>query len=83
MPLSKLALWPIKMSKLSKEALAILDAYNNSEFAYDTGDRTACADVLKAAANLLTPYSIDEMLGAAMARNRLLAIAAELEKDLD
>jgi hypothetical protein len=66
------------MTDLSPAAKAILDAYDNSPFDYDTGDFTACSAVLRAAADQLTPYSVAEMDGAAMARNKLLAIAAEL-----
>jgi hypothetical protein len=42
-------------------------------------DMKALAAALRAAADHLTPYSVSEMEGAALARNKLLAIAAELE----
>ena len=42
-------------------------------------DMKALAAALQAAADQLTPYSVSEMEGAALARNKLLAIAAELE----
>jgi len=39
------------MTNLSTAAEAILTAYENSPFEYDTGDFTACAAVLRAAAS--------------------------------
>ena len=36
------------MTELSATAKAILEAYDNSPFAYDTGDQTAVAAVLRA-----------------------------------
>jgi hypothetical protein len=38
------------MADLSPAAKAILEAYDNSPWLYDTGDLTACAAVLRAAA---------------------------------
>ena len=39
------------------------------------------AAVLRATADQLTPYTVSEMEGAAFARNKLLAIANELNGD--
>jgi len=60
---------------LSPAAQEILAAYENSPFEYDTGHLTACAAVLRAAADQVVPERI-ESFGV---RSRLLAIAAELE----
>jgi len=40
---------------LPSAAKAILEAYDNSPWEYDTGDLTACAAVLRAAANQCDP----------------------------
>lgn len=56
------------MSELSSAANAILDAYDNLPWEYDTGDFIACAAVLRAAA-----------LYCERDRLQLLAIADELE----
>mgnify|MGYP001544487695 CR=1 FL=1 len=78
------------MTKLSPAAKAILEAYDNSPWEYDTGDLTACAAALRAAADQVVPkewptiedYNEYEQ-GVAAAhikcRNQLLAIADELE----
>jgi hypothetical protein len=42
--------------------------------------RARLASALCAAADQLTPYSVADLDGAAMARNRLLDIAAKLER---
>lgn len=71
-------------SRLSQEAAAILDAYNNSPFDYDTGDFTACAAVLRAAADIVVP-EVDFYPGGCCerslkeVRSMLLDIVAELE----
>ena len=72
------------MTDLSPAAKAILEAYDNSPFEYDTGDLTACAAVLRAAADQVVPpdalyaRSCCEFVGE-QCRAQLLAIAAELE----
>ena len=62
---------------LSPAAEAVLDAFICCPV--ETSDQLALAAALQAAADQLTPYSVSEMEGAALARNKLLAIAAELE----
>jgi hypothetical protein len=78
------------MTELSPAANAILEAYDNSPWEYDTGDLTACAAVLRAVADQVVPkewptiedYNEYEQ-GVAAAhikyRNQILAIADELE----
>jgi hypothetical protein len=67
-------------SSLSPAAQAVLDAWNNEwskgSFCHD---QRSIAAALRAAARQLTPYTVDEMYGAARAHNKLIAIAAELE----
>ncbi len=63
------------MINLSIDAQAVHNAFTNA---------SVCAEVklaaaLRAAARRLTPYTVDEMYGAARAHNKLIAIAAELE----
>ena len=78
------------MTKLSPAAKAILEAYDNSPWEYDTGDFTACAAVLRAAADQVLPkewptiedYNEYEQGFAAAHikyRNEILAIAEGLE----
>ena len=62
---------------LSPAAQAVLDAAINVAESPDAEAIAAAA--LRAAANQLTPYSVEDMLGAAFCRNKILAIAAELE----
>ena len=67
---------------LSPAAQAVLDAFLGD--AEDTGLqiddlRENVAAALRAAADQLTPYSVEDMLGAAFCRNKILAIAHELE----
>ena len=69
------------MTNLSPAAQAVLDAVAaalergySGPAAYDIA-----AAALRAAADQLTPYSVDDMLGAAFCRNKILAIATELE----
>lgn len=69
------------MTKLSLAAQAVLDAAEGvCMYRPDPEDtRLAAAAALRAAADQLTPYSVEEMYGAATARNKLLTIATELE----
>ena len=60
---------------LSPAAQAVLDAAGDSE----PGIYATIAAALRAAADQLTPYRVADFDGAGMARNKLLAIAAELE----
>ena len=71
------------MTDLSPAAQEILAAYENSPFEYDTGHLTACAAVLRAAAdqckiewNYHPDYPETESV---IIVSDLLAIAAELE----
>lgn len=62
--------------ELSTAAQAVWKAY------YSTNDDLAgpaLAAALRAATDQLTPFSVEEMYGAAVARNKLRAIADELE----
>ena len=78
------------MTDLSLAAQEILAAYENSPFEYDTGHLTACAAVLRAAADQVVPdkcppiedfNEFDQGYAVAHITHRadLLAIAAELE----
>ena len=78
------------MTELSPAAKAILEAYDNSPWEYDTGDLTACAAVLRAVADQVVPkewptiedYNEYEQGFAAAHikyRNQILVIADELE----
>ena len=60
---------------LSPAAQAVLDAYGD----FEPANVDAMAAALRAAADQLTPYSVEDMLGAAFCRNKILAIAHELE----
>jgi hypothetical protein len=60
---------------LSVAAQAVLAAYQNTSI----DDALTAAAVLRASANQLTPYSVEDMPGAAFCRNKLLVIANELE----
>jgi hypothetical protein len=60
--------------QLSPAAQAVLNASKGAKY-----DDQLVADILKAAADQLTPYTVSEMDGAAFARNKLLAIAAEIK----
>ena len=67
---------------LSPAAQAVLDAFLGD--AEDTGLqiddlRENVAAALRATADQLTPYSVEDMPGAAFCRNKILAIAHELE----
>ena len=60
---------------LSPAAQAVLRAAGDSE----PGIYATIAAALRAAADQLTPYSVEDMPGAAFCRNKILAIATELE----
>ena len=64
---------------LSLAAQAVLDAYGD----FEPANVDAMAAALRAAADQLTPYSVEDMLGAAFCRNKILAIANELEGNND
>jgi len=76
--------------QLSPAAKAILEAYDNSPWEYDTGDFTACAAVLRAAvdeviSSVPTPcgdydgYAQGFLAARIKYRNQILVIADELE----
>ena len=75
--------------QLSPAAQEILAAYENAPFDYDIGHLTACAAVLRAAADQVVPKRDTPLLGddASYAnwnarddvRDELLTIAAELD----
>ena len=72
---------------LSPAAQAVWNAANNSS-AYGPEDclneaRQIAAAALRAAADQLTPYSVEDVPGAAFCRNKILAIANELEGNND
>jgi hypothetical protein len=72
--------------KLSPAADAVLDAYMNNCGWLDgplEKDYRCAAAVLRAAADQLTPYSVEDVPGAAFCRNKILAIANELEGNND
>jgi hypothetical protein len=64
------------MNNLSPAAQAVLDTYIQG---LATKRRNAIAAALRTAANQLTPYSVEDVPGAAFCRNKLLAIANELK----
>jgi len=73
---------------LSPAAQEILAAYENSPFEYDTGHLTACAAVLRAAADQVVPEQAEDVGDShdearhdqwMRIRYRFLAIADELE----
>ena len=66
---------------LSPAAGAIYEAYCTEADRQnrEVNDCEMLAAALKAAADHLTPYSVDQMSGAAFARHRLQIIARELE----
>ena len=64
---------------LSPAAQAVLDAYGD----FEPANVDAMAAALRAAVDQLTPYSVEDMLGAAFCRNKILAIANELEGNND
>jgi hypothetical protein len=71
------------MTDLSPAAQAVLDAYGkyplHGNHIAETLIHGALPAALRAAADQLTPYTVSDMDGAAFARNKLLAIADELE----
>jgi propanediol dehydratase small subunit len=77
------------MTELSPAAQTVLDAYDNSPFDEDCGDRVAIAAALRAAADQVVPWEMwlgtDETCYAYYrqrrnTRRQLLAIADELEQ---
>ena len=68
---------------LSPAAQAVLDAFTEDNSLHDWKhnhyNTEALAAAMRAAADQLTPYSVEDMLGAAFCRNKILAIAHELE----
>ena len=67
---------------LSPEALSVWCRF--CEVVEDHGPpRLGLASALRATADQLTPYSVEDMLGAAFCRNKILAIANELERNND
>lgn len=65
-------------NKLSPAALSVWCRF--CEVVEEHGPpRLGLAAALRAAADQLTPYSVEDMPGAAFCRNKLLAIATELE----
>jgi hypothetical protein len=67
------------MTDLSTAAQAVMNACTDRPIHIDWATKSAAAAALRAAADQLTPYTVSEMEGAAFARNKLLAIADELE----
>jgi len=70
------------MTNLSPAAQAVWCAHERvlgDECVLTHSDMKALASALRVTANQLTPYSVEDMLGAAFCRNKILAIAAELE----
>ena len=70
------------MTDLSPAAQATWCAYEQvleAERVLTKTDVKALAAALRAAADQLTPYSVEDMPGAAFCRNKILAIATELE----
>jgi len=78
------------MSELSPAAQAVLDAYDNSPFDEDYGDRVAIAAALRATADQVVPKEwptiedyneYDQGFAAAQIkhRNQILAIADEIK----
>lgn len=64
-------------TKLSSAAYAVISAAH----AVDWVNRRAIAAALKAAADQITPYSVEDVPGAAFYRNKILVIVAELENN--
>ena len=72
------------LENMSAPAFAVLDAYMTGYGWLDSPTKKDCRGVaaaLRTAADQLTPYTVSDMDGAAFARNKLLAIAAELEQN--
>lgn len=78
------------MTDLSAAAKSIIKAYQDSPFEYDTGELTACAAVLRAAADQVVPIELhpkayedccqySDVQTRAGIRAELFNIAAELE----
>lgn len=74
------------MNSLSSAAQAVWCAHEQvlgDECVLTATDMKALASALRATADQLTPYSVEDMLGAAFCRNKILAIATELEGNND
>lgn len=72
------------MTDLSPAAQAVRFAYGDCIGGVDAvmgSEWRGLAAALRAAADQLTPYTVSEMTGAAFARNKILAIANELENN--
>ena len=70
------------MTDLSSAAQAVWCAHEQvlgDECVLTQTDMKALASALRATANQLTPYSVGDVPGAAFCRNKILAIANELE----
>ena len=76
------------MTDLSSTARAILNAYRDFSWRPDEEDNgkyykfshmVGIAAALRAVADQLTPYSVEDVPGAAFCRNKILAIADELK----
>ena len=78
------------MTSISPTAKALLEAYENSPFEYDTAELTWIAAVLRAAADLVVPVELhpesykdccqySDVQTRAGIRAELLAIATELD----
>lgn len=66
------------MTDFTLQAQKVLDAFLADRWE-STQDRQRLAVALRAAADQLTPHSVEDMPGAAFCRNKILDIAAELE----
>ena len=74
------------MNSLSSAAQAVWCAHEQvlgDECVLTATDMKALASALRATADQLTPYSVEYMPGAAFCRNKILAIATELEGNND
>ena len=70
------------MTDLSSAAQAVWRVHEQvlgDECVLTQTDMKALASALRATANQLTPYSVEDVPGAAFCRNKILAIANELE----
>ena len=82
-------LWSRLMTDLSPAAKAVMDAYDNSSWDYETGEFEAVAAVLRVAADQVVPPALEEefydrnhalpLQKMVEIRQKLNAIAAELE----
>ena len=67
------------MTNHSTAAQTILDAAMDAYWKESHLGHGCVAAALRAAADQLTPYSVEDMSGAAFCRNKLLTLANELE----